>query len=219
MTRLTAVFVGTPVPLAPEGQLSAIVKHPVAGPVHVGFHGLAGDEQGDKRVHGGPEKAVHFYAPESYALLAAARPELAGQLTPGVLGENLSARHLTEAEVCLGDVYRIGTVRLEVSQPRRPCWKIDNRLDSPGLNRVVVELGCPGWYARVLTPGVLAAGDEIELLHRPAPAMPLSRLLAADRAHRPDAAELLTLAAAPGLNDAWRGRLARRAEWLADRPG
>lgn len=217
--RLTAVFVGTPVPLPPEGQLSAIVKHPVTGPVRVGPTGLAGDEQGDKRVHGGPEKAIHVYAPENYARLAGARPGLAGTLVPGVLGENLSADHLTEAEVCLGDVYRIGTVRLQVSQPRRPCWKIDNRLDSPGLNRVLVELGCPGWYARVLTAGELAAGDEIDLLDRPAPTMPLSRLLAADRAHRPDPAELRALADAPGLNKDWRARLTRRAQWLAQRSG
>lgn len=219
MRRLVAVFVGTPVPLAPEGQLSAIVKHPVTGPVRVGIHGLAGDEQGDKRFHGGPEKAIHVYPPENYSLLAQARPELAGTLAPGVLGENLSAPHLTEDEVCLGDVYRVGTVLLEVSQPRRPCWKIDNRLDSPGLNRVVLELGCPGWYARVRAPGELAAGDVVDLVDRPAPTMPLSRLLAVDRAHRPDPAELRALADAPGLNTDWRDRLGRRAEWLAARSG
>ncbi|MDO5499723.1 MAG: MOSC domain-containing protein [Propionibacteriaceae bacterium] len=213
------MFVGTPVPLAPEGQLSAIVKHPVEGPVAVDAEGLAGDDQGDRRVHGGPEKAVHLYPPENYALLAGARPELAGTLVPGVLGENLSAPHLTEAEVCVGDVYRIGTVRLQVSQPRRPCWKIDNRLDSPGLNRVVVKLGCPGWYARVLTPGELAAGDAIELEARPAPEITLARILAAERDHRPDPDELRLLAATPGLNEDWQARFARRAEWLARRPG
>lgn len=214
---LAAVFAGTPVPLPPEGQLSAIVKHPVAGPVEVGPEGLAGDEQGDRSVHGGPEKAVHLYPPENYRLLADARPEIAEALRPGVLGENLSAERLTEAEVCIGDVYRIGTVLLQVSQPRRPCWKIDNRLDAPGMNRVVVLLGCPGWYARVLRPGTLAAGDRIELEDRPAPEITLARLLAADRDHRPAPEELLTLAAASGLNEDWRARFARRAEWLRSR--
>ncbi|WP_432557593.1 MOSC domain-containing protein [Granulicoccus sp. GXG6511] len=214
---LDAVFVGTPAPLAPEGQLSAIVKHPVGGAVRVDADGLTGDQQGDLRVHGGPEKAVHLYPPENYALLAAARPELAGQLRPGVLGENLSAPGLTESAVCIGDIYRIGTVRLQVSQPRRPCWKIDHRLDSPGLNQVVVKLGCPGWYARVLTPGELAAGDPVSLDDRPAPDMTLARLLATDRDHRPAPDELRALAAAPGLNDDWRARLLRRAEWLLSR--
>lgn len=218
-TLLEAVFVGTPVPLPPEGQLSAIVKHPVAGPVQVGRQGLAGDAQGDRKMHGGPEKAIHCYPPENYERLAAARPHIAERLRPGVLGENLSAHGLTEAEVCLGDIYQVGTVAFQVSQPRRPCWKIDNRLDSPGLNRVVVELGCPGWYARVLEPGVLAAGDLIQLAERPAPHMTVARLLQADRAHRPDPGELRQLAEAPGLNDDWRARLVRRAAWLTGRSG
>lgn len=217
MPVLEQVRVGQPVPLAPEGQLSAIVKFPATGPVEVGVDGLAGDAQGDRTVHGGPEKAVHLYPPENYAVLAAARPELTEKLQPGVLGENLSSHGMTEAEVCLGDIFRIGTVRLQVSQPRRPCWKIDNRLDSPGVNRVIVELGCPGWYARVLRPGRLAAGDRIELEDRPAPDLTLARLLAADRDHRPDPAELMALSAAPGLNADWVARLRRRAEWLAAR--
>ncbi|WP_425309228.1 MOSC domain-containing protein [Ammonicoccus fulvus] len=124
---------------------------------------------------------------------------------------------MTEAEVCLGDVFRIGTVLIQVNQPRRPCWKIDNRLDSPGLNRVIVELGCPGWYARVLHPGTLAAGDEIVCDDRPAPELTLTRLLAADRDHRPDPEELGLLAAAPGLNSDWVERLERRAQWLRSR--
>lgn len=214
---LEAVFVGTPAPLPPEGQLSAIVKHPVAGPVRVDRQGLHGDAQGDRRAHGGPEKAIHCYPPENYERLAAARPQIAAQLRPGVLGENLSAHGLTEAEVCLGDTYRVGTVVFQVSQPRRPCWKIDNRLDSPGLNRVVIELGCPGWYARVLEPGVLAAGDAIQLADRPAPHVTVARLLAAERSHRPEAAELRQLAEASGLNSDWRARLIRRAAWLTGR--
>lgn len=213
--RLTTVFVGTPAPLPPEGQLSAIVKRPVTGPVAVGPEGLTGDAQGDRRVHGGPEKAVHLYPPENYARLAEARPERAPDLRPGVLGENLSAPGLTEADVCIGDVYRIGSVLLQVSQPRRPCWKIDNRLDSPGLNRVIVELGCPGWYARVLEPGTLAAGAGIALAERLNPDVSLARLLAADRAHRPDPAELELIAAAAGLNADWRERFRRRGAWLA----
>ncbi|MDO5682369.1 MAG: MOSC domain-containing protein [Propionibacteriaceae bacterium] len=216
-TELTGVFVGTPVPLQPEGQLSSIVKHPVTGRVHVDAEGLTGDEQGDRRVHGGPEKAVHFYPPENYQRLASARPELAEALQVGVLGENLSAPGLTEAEVCIGDIFSIGTVVLQVSQPRRPCWKIDNRLGSPGLNQVVVKLGCPGWYARVLNPGELGIGDAIELLERPAPGLSLARLLAADRDHRPDPAELQVLAGAVGLNEDWQARLLRRAQWLSQR--
>ena len=211
---LHQVRVGTLRPLPPEGQRTGIYKDPVAGGVHVGFEGVKGDHQGDRRVHGGPEKAVHYMPVEAYPLLTSRRPELADCFVPGSLGENLSGRGLTEDNVHLGDRYLIGTVVLEVSQPRRPCWKIDHRFGTEGLVPLINELGCPGWYFRVLTPGELAAGDKMELVERPAPEFTLSRLLAAFAAHRPDSAELLLLADAPALNHDWADRLRRRAAWL-----
>ncbi|MDO5701714.1 MAG: MOSC domain-containing protein, partial [Bowdeniella nasicola] len=197
-----------------EGQRTGIYKEPVVGRVRVDAAGLVGDHQGDRRVHGGPEKAVHYLPAETYPLLAIRRPDLAVDFVPGSLGENLSGHGLTEDNVCLGDRYRIGTVVLEVSQPRRPCWKIDHRFDTDGLVPLINELGRPGWYFRVLTPGELAAGDTIELVARPAPEFTLSRLLASFASHRPAQDELLLLAGAPALNHDWAERLRRRAAWL-----
>lgn len=211
---LHQVRVGTLRPLPPEGQRTGIYKHPLAGRVEVGFEGVAGDHQGDRRVHGGTEKAVHYMPVETYPLLAARRPDLTDEFVPGSLGENLSGQGLTEDNVHVGDRYRIGTVVLEVSQPRRPCWKIDHRFGAEGLVPLINELGCPGWYFRVLAPGQLAAGDQIELVERTCPELTLSRLLAAFAEHRPDPGELLLLAEAPGLNADWADRLRRRAVWL-----
>ena len=177
--------------------------------------GLAGDMQADLRVHGGPEKAVHYYPAEHYAALAARVPALAGVLIPGVLGENLSGRGLTEDSVCIGDVFAIGTCRLQVSQPRQPCWKISHRLGHEPMSRVIADAGLTGWYFRVLEAGEISAGDGIECVERPAPGLTLARLWTARLAHRPDPAELRCLAAAPGLNPDWVTRLVERAAWLA----
>ena len=87
------------------------------------------------------------------------------------------------------------------------------------MSRLIADLGCTGWYFRVLQEGTLCAGDTLELVERPAPGMTLARLWTAHTAHRPDAAELASLAAAAGLNVDWARRLRERAAWLLDSPG
>lgn len=213
--RLEAVFVGNLRPLPPEGQQTGIFKTAQSAPVRARRGGLAGDAQGDLRVHGGPEKAVHYYPAEHYLRLASHVPALADVLIPGALGENLSAQGLVEAHVCIGDVFAVGAARLQVSQPRRPCWKINHKLGHAGMSRLMADSGCTGWYLRVLAEGDLAAGDELMLVERPAPEMSLARLWNASEAHRPDPAELRALAGAPGLESGWTQRLLERADWLA----
>lgn len=217
MPALDAVRVGGLRALPREGQRTGLYKEPVAGPVFVGRLGLAGDHQGDPTVHGGPDKAVHLYPSDHYPVLAARRPEFADQLVPGVLGENLCVRGLDETGVCLGDTWAAGGVLLQVTQPRRPCWKIDHRLDTDGMVPLINELHRPGWYFRVLREGELAAGDDLTLVDRPAPGLTLRGLLETFHAHRPDPDALRRYAAAPGLAQAWVDRLLRRADWLESR--
>ena len=119
-------------------------------------------------------------------VLAARRPELADRLVPGVLGENLCVRGLDETGVCLGDIWAAGTVLLQVTQPRRPCWKIDHRLATSGMVPLINELHRTGWYFRVVREGALAAGDDLALVERPAPGLTLRGLLESFQAHRPD---------------------------------
>ena len=214
MPVLDAVRVGGLRALAPEGQPTGIHKESVAGPVRVGVLGLAGDRVGDPTVHGGPDKAVHLFPSDHYPVLAARRPELADRLVPGVLGENLCVRGLDETGVCLGDIWAAGTVLLQVTQPRRPCWKIDHRLATSGMVPLINELHRTGWYFRVVREGALAAGDDLALVERPAPGLTLRGLLESFQAHRPDPDALRLYAAAPGLPPAWVDRLLRRAAWL-----
>lgn len=198
----------------PEGRPTAIYKAPVEAPVDIGPEGLAGDAQADRRVHGGPEKAVHLYPADHYPKLAAAFPEAAGTLVVGSLGENLSVTGVSEADICIGDVFAFGGARLQVSQPRSPCWKIDSRHGQDGMAAFIAEHGLTGWYFRVLQSGRAAPGDGLELLERNPEPLTLAEMWRGWQAHRPDPAALARWAATPGLTPDWRRRLEQRVVWL-----
>ena len=211
---LDAIHAGGLVSLEPEGQRSGIVKQRRDGPVRVERLGLVGDEQADTRVHGGPEKAVHHYAADHYPQLARSFATATTPFAPGSLGENLSSLGLTEVNVHIGDVYRAGTVVLQVSQPRSPCWKINHRFGNERLSRFIANQRITGWYYRVLEAGVLEAGDRLELLDRQAAAWSIDQFWQIQMAHRPDLAALAGLMANPGLAPEWQQRLAHRHAWL-----
>lgn len=179
--QIHAVLRGQAVPCArPDGSPgghSAIAKRPVAGPVRVGAEGLEGDEQGDRRVHGGPDKAVHQYALEHYAAWRADLGALPVLDAPGAFGENLASTGVTETTLCWGDRVRIGSVLLEVAQSRQPCWKLNLRFGHKDMARRLQDTGRTGWYWRVLEPGHLQAGDTIHLIARPHPEWTLARVV------------------------------------------
>ena len=210
--HVVAVLRGVAVPFTRPGSRSAIAKSPVAGAVAVTALGLDGDEQGDLRVHGGPDKAVHHYPQEHYPLWQSELGALPVLAAPGAFGENLASSGMTEQHLCLGDQVRVGSVLLEVSQSRQPCWKLNDRFAVPDMARRVQQTGRTGWYYRVLEAGTLQAGDSFTLIKRPWPQWSLARVIAV-LYHQPfDAAVLRDLAALP-LTPSWRrlveGRLAR----------
>ena len=201
-----------------ESRGSAIAKEGVAGRCVIGFEGLAGDEHADPRAHGGDEKAVHLFPAEHHATLASAFPE-ARHLAPGGLGENLSTRGITEEQACIGDIFSLGSVRLQIAQPRTPCWKIDTRCRVEGIAAFVAEHGIAGWYFRVLTPGECAAGDALVHIERPAGAVTLARFNRSVALKRPALALLDELANAPGLARDWVRKIHSRIEWLQQNGG
>jgi MOSC domain-containing protein YiiM len=215
--RIDTLLTGRAVDYTRPGSRSAIDKRPVSGAVEVGINGIVGDEQGDLRVHGGPDKAIHHYPFDHYAAWQAdigAQPLL---VQPGAFGENLSTAGVTEADICVGDRLRAGSVVLEVSQLRQPCWKLNDRFsthDNPvrDMARRVQHTGRTGWYYRVLEGGTLGAGDTLEWLERPWPQWPLTRVLEVLYRTMLDRAALTDMLALP-LTPSWRklveGRLAR----------
>jgi MOSC domain-containing protein YiiM len=171
-----SVQVGRAAPLGPDGVMSAFVKRAVEGPVEVRTLGLEGDEQVDLRVHGGPDKAVYGYAFSSYVNWRDSFPQYSHLFVPGGLGENLTIEGCDEGNVCLGDIVRIGSATLQVSQPRQPCFKFALRFGDITMPRAMVQNGLCGWYYRVLQPGVLAAGHPIQLQERPHPDWSIQRV-------------------------------------------
>ena len=194
-----------------RGSRSGINKQARTGKVHCRTLGLVGDEQGDLRVHGGPDKAVHHYPSEHYDAWRAEMGPHTLLESPAAFGENLHSSGLTEADVCLGDRFRVGDVLLEVSQARQPCWKLNERFGRRDMAAQVQRTGRTGWYYRVLEEGELWAGADMLLQARPYPEWSLARLL--DILYRPslDAAELRAARALP-LPANWQRLLDRRLD-------
>lgn len=186
-------------------------KQPVNGPVRLGVTNLDGDGQADLVHHGGPDKAVLAYSATHYTDW---RRKLDNPTLPfGAFGENFTVEGLTEADVCIGDIWKVGDgATVQVSQPRQPCWKLARRWRVKTLALQVQESGCTGWYFRVLTEGAVTAGMPLALVERPHSAWTVlraNRIMHADKDDRQAAAEL---AAIPALAASWKTTLNRRVE-------
>ncbi|WP_371925171.1 MOSC domain-containing protein [Pseudomonas sp. H9] len=209
--KLETVLTGKAVAFTRPGSYSAIAKQPRSGELAVTELGLAGDEQGDLRVHGGKDKAIHHYPREHYTLWAAELGEHPLLQAPGAFGENLSTNGWTEHTVCLGDRLRIGTAVLEISQGRMPCWKLNDRFQVKDMALRVQQSGRTGWYYRVLEEGVLAAGATFELIERPYPQWSVARLASVLFDKRVDS-EIVRQCLELPLVPSWRRTLERRLE-------
>lgn len=211
VVRVNALLTGKVRAYTRPGSRSGIDKQPVAGPLHIGLLGLTGDEQGDPRVHGGIDKAVHHYPFDHYATWQLDLGALRLLETAGAFGENISTTGIDETTVCLGDRFHLGTAVLEVSQGRQPCWKLNDRFGIPDMARRVQDSGRSGWYYRVLQPGHAQAGDHLACIERPHPDWSLARLAALLYGRVLDPA-LLEPALALPLVPSWRRLIERRLQ-------
>jgi MOSC domain-containing protein YiiM len=168
VSRVVSVNVGRPQQVSVRrGRpvMSAIGKAPVAERLRVEGVNVAGDDQADRRVHGGPDKAVYAYASEDGAWWA---QELGREIVPGMFGENLTTEGVDVSGAVVGERWRVGTVELEVCQPRIPCFKLGIRFGDPLMVRRFGESSRPGAYLRILREGELGPGDAVKVLDRPA---------------------------------------------------
>lgn len=207
--KVTSIQVGKPRTFGSDEWCSGIEKTTVSGPVRVGKVNLDGDGQADLRVHGGPEKAICVYPEEHYTYWKEVH---ALELSPGGFGENFTTRGLLEADVCIGDIFRVGTALVQVSQPRQPCWKLAKRWQVKQLPLYVQETGRTGWYFRVLEEGTAQSGDVLELVRnhtRQWSITAANRVMHQDKTDW-DAAQ--DLAECEGLSESWRASLLKRVE-------
>jgi len=186
---------------------SAIRKEPVEGPVWAGREGLSGDQQYDRHGHGGPDRALLMYSADHYSRW---REEWGRKdVGPGGFGENLTVAGLNEDLACIGDIYRLGDVRVEVSSPRVPCQNLARRHGIPDLVKTITQNHRSGWYLRVLQEGWVEAGMDLALLDRPYPQWTIRRVPTVNRLRMDVPEEARLLAACPALQTEWRERLVR----------
>jgi len=199
--HVESVNVGSPRPIerkSGEITTSAIWKEPVSGRVAVRGVNVAGDDQADRTVHGGPDQAVYAYAAEDTEWWSA---QLGRPLGPGNWGENLTVRGLHVTGALVGERWRIGTTLLEVSSPRIPCWKLAKKMGDPRFIKRFAAAGRPGAYLRIVEEGELAAGDPIELVERPGHDVSVGLV---SRAYLFDHGEASHILEAPALPAGWR---------------
>jgi len=139
---------------------TAIWKSPVKGRVALAGVNLSGDDQADRSVHGGGDKAVYAYAWEDSVWW---QEELGRELVPGNFGENLTLEGVPVADAVVGERWRIGSALLEVSEPRFPCFKLGIRMGDPRFVKRFAAARRPGTYLRIVAGGDVGAGDRIEV--------------------------------------------------------
>jgi MOSC domain-containing protein YiiM len=147
-----------------ERVTTGIWKHPVTGRVDLRGVNFAGDDQADRRVHGGPDKTVYSYAVEDYAYW---REHAGIETSPGLFGENLTTEGLDLSSAIVGERWSVGSAILEVAQPRMPCYKLGIRMGDPHFLERFLAARRPGAYLRIVREGAVGAGDAIAISSRP----------------------------------------------------
>lgn len=204
------VAIGQPAPFR-DGEDSAIFRQPATGPIEAGPLGLAGDRVADSVHHGGPDMAIHHYPRDHYAYwgdFLGGHDLLSGT---AAFGENISTTGLLEEDVWIGDRFRLGSALVEVSQGRKPCWKIDHKFRRKGIAARVVETGRCGWYYRVIEPGMIGEGDVLERVERGHEGWSVARMFRLLLHKGADRRELAEAARLERLSQDWRGKAQERA--------
>ena len=204
--RVVSVNVGQVRTVEYDGGVvtTGIWKEPVDERLAVRGVNVEGDDQADRSVHGGVDKAVYSYASEDYEWWSG---ELGREVGPGTFGENLTIEGIDLLEAVIGQRWRVGTALLEVSEPRFPCFKLGIRMDDPRFLKRFANARRPGSYLRISEEGEVGAGDAIEIVSTPGHGVTIGEFNEAYLGNRPALRDLLR---ADELSQTWR-------DWIEDR--
>jgi MOSC domain-containing protein YiiM len=183
---------------------SSIWKDPVEGSVEVAGENLTGDDQADRRVHGGPFMAVYAYAGEDYDWWS---EQLGEPLAPGTFGENLTLRGVDLSACAVGGRWQVGTATLRVTQPRFPCFKLGIRIGDADFVDRFSEPRRFGAYFAIEEAGAVAAGDPVRLLDEPADRLTIGEFIDASEDNDPEG--LRRLADHESVPPGWREHAAK----------
>lgn len=141
---------------------TGIFKHPTSSPLVLETEKVVNDTIADRKVHGGVYKACYLFSAKHYPYWKNRYPNL--DWNWGMFGENLSVSGMDETEIRIGDIYKIGTALVQISQPREPCFKLGIRFGSQLILKEFIEYGFPGTYVKILEEGQVSSGDKVTLI-------------------------------------------------------
>ena len=174
--KILGIFTGKTSPLTDKFE-SSIIKH-ATDVLKIHKHGIENDEVTNLKYHGGDMRVVHHYSLQNYNFLKQKFPDIADRFVPGSFGENIVTEELTEADLNIGDIYQLGTAKVQLTVSRKPCATINYAYQDHRILKEVMDTGRTGWFYRVLEEGEVRVGDYLEFLERPFPDMPVSKLYA-----------------------------------------
>jgi len=159
--KIISVNIGKPKTIQWRGKpvKTGIFKYPVNHAIYLGKEDVKNDHVMDRKHHGGIDKACYAYSQDHFDYWQKLYPAL--QFHPGIFGENLTVEGLNEADIFIGDVFQIGEAKVQVTQPRQPCFKLGVRFGTQKVVRQFIDSGFSGVYFRILKQGQIKSGDEI----------------------------------------------------------
>ncbi len=184
--------------------LTGICKKPILDSIHLRKSGFDGDGVGDAKNHGGPDKAVCVYSIDHYPYW---ENVLGIRLPPAAFGENLSISNLKEEDICIGDVFRLGTAIVQISQPRQPCKTLAARYGRNDMARLVIKSGRTGFYFRVLKEGIVVKGDPLILKEKDNHKISISFANHVFHHDRKNCDEIEKILNIPALSESWQRSL------------
>ena len=155
--------------------ISGIKKNPVSSS-YLTKTGFKDDFQADLLHHGGENKALFLFSSITYEKINSFYDNKFDMNKTAFFGENLILSEITEEDICVGDILKIGQCKVQITQPRQPCWKLSANTDEKNMTNFIFNSGLTGWYAKVLEEGIISQNDEVILEKRACPNLNIKKL-------------------------------------------
>lgn len=143
---------------------TGIFKEPVNEPIFLGDTDVKNDHVVDRKYHGGKDKACYLYSADCYSFWKNKYPQL--DFNYGMFGENITVEGLNDALLNIGDIYQLGESRIQIAQPRQPCFKLGIKFGTQKVLKEFIQAPYPGAYVRVLDSGSVKKGDTLKLISK-----------------------------------------------------
>lgn len=200
----------------PKKHKSGIFKMPVSEPVFLDLVGFKGDGVGDSRIHGGRDKAVCAYCVNHFPYWIA---KLKRDIAPGAFGENLSLEGSLETDISIGDIFEVGSARIQASQPRQPCHKLNKIFNNQEMACNVQKTGFTGYYFRVIKTGLVEPGDSIDLIEKDPNEFSIEKANALLRKGGSNIKHMEELISLKALSEDWREMFEKRLKKIKTKKG